>query len=352
MAALFDTYVVVDWSAAATPKQGADSIWLCHLSRFTGRSRLANPATRHEAETQLTRLIEADLAAGRRILAGFDFPFAYSAGLAARLALGSPAWRAVWDEIAALIRDDARNGNNRFAVAAELNRRISGGAFPFWACPIGQASPTLGMRHHRRHETEGLAERRLAEHRVVGPQPAWKLAGTGSAGGQALTGIPVVRRLRDKFGSTARVWPFETGLAAPARRSQVVFAEVYPSLVVPSCRPGEPKDAGQVRAMAGHFAALDERGALAALFAGDPDLLPAERAVVEREEGWILGVVKETRRPSRTRTAELPPLRSGGGSGWGHTPRGSARRKSPQACAPTPALPRKRGRGSAPAQTS
>ena len=37
-----------------------------------------------------------------------------------------------------------------------------------------------------------------------GPQPGWKLAGTGSAGGQALTGIPVLRALRDDLSVR---WP-------------------------------------------------------------------------------------------------------------------------------------------------
>ena len=29
---LFDGYLVVDWSANSTPKQGKDSIWWCHLA--------------------------------------------------------------------------------------------------------------------------------------------------------------------------------------------------------------------------------------------------------------------------------------------------------------------------------
>src|SRR5262249_4438362 len=202
----------------------------------------------------------------------------------------------IWDTIAGLLRDDERNLTNRFAVAAELNRRISGGAFPFWGCPSRQAGPWLAMRPQRRAEAEGRHERRLSGHRLRRLRPGWKLAGTGSAGSQALTGIPVVRRLRDDpdLAASARVWPFETGLRAPGRhdgRGRIVFAEVYPSLLPPVAEPGEVKDAAQVRAIARHFAALDAHGALAAVFAGDPALSAAERALVEREEGWVLGIV-------------------------------------------------------------
>ena len=63
--------------------------------------------------------------------------------------------------------------------------------------------------------------------------------------------------------------------------------------------PGEAKDSAQVRALAGWFAAEDAAGRLAAFFAGDPALAAEERATVEREEGWVLGVVSGTRRPPR-----------------------------------------------------
>jgi hypothetical protein len=65
-------------------------------------------------------------------------------------------------------------------------------------------------------------------------QPGWKLLGTGSAGSQALTGIPVVRRLRDDplLAARAQVWPFETGLRPLGRAEtsgRLIFAEIYPS---------------------------------------------------------------------------------------------------------------------------
>jgi precorrin-8X/cobalt-precorrin-8 methylmutase len=49
------------------------------------------------------------------------------------------------------------------------------------------------------------------------------------------------------------------------------------------------KDAAQVRGVAEALAKLDDTGKLGILFAAPKDVSEADRAVVEREEGWILG---------------------------------------------------------------
>ena len=314
--ALFDLYVMVDWSAAATPKLGADSIWVAALRRHrrgTETVLLENLATRRDASAVLRGFFIGAAARGERVLAGFDFPFGYPAGLAKCLDLsGAPPWRAVWDEIARLLVDGPANANNRFAAAAALNRRLTGAAYPFWGCPAGDAGTFLQPKHHRRHSADGFPEHRLVDRRMRGPQPGWKLAGTGSAGGQALTGIPVLRALRDDpaLSGHIRVWPFETGLAAPRgrRHAAVIMAEIYPSLVPAPRRAGEVKDSAQVRHLAAHFAALDARGELATLLAGDPALSKSERAQVEREEGWVLGVAGAI---ARRATLTLPARSAG-----------------------------------------
>ncbi len=296
---IFDSYLMVDWSAANTPRRGRDSIWLCHLVRH-GNTLLAaapeNLATRQAAHERLRELLCTDLAQQRSVVVGCDFPFGYARGLAERLGLSRPAWRAVWDEIASRLQDGPDNANNRFDVATQLNARISGRAFPFWGCPTRKAAPCLAKTHHRRHEAEGLAERRLTDMRLRRLQPGWKLLGTGSAGSQALTGIPVVRRLRDDrlLAARAQIWPFETGLRPLGRAEtggRIIFAEIYPSIVTVRPNSDEVKDSAQVRAIAGHFADLDRSGALGPVFAGDPALSAGDRAIVEDEEGWVLGIV-------------------------------------------------------------
>ena len=325
---LFDAYVMVDWSVAGKPTRGKDSIWLCHARRVRGvlqRLQVENVATRHAARARLRALFAEERAAGGAMLAGFDFAFGYPDGLAARLRLADPPWRALWDLLTAEIEDAANNANNRFAVAARLNERISGGEGPFWGCPVGEARPCLAPRHHRRHATLGLAERRLADTWLRGPQPVWKLAYTGSVGSQSLTGIPVLRALRDDpdLADGVRVWPFETGLRALSRTDvagQIVLAEIYPSLFKVRPRRGEVKDRVQVRAVVRHFAALDDAGALGPLFAGDPTLHAAQRRVIEREESWILGVTangNSAARSSYSSAAKLispsPPRSEGEG---------------------------------------
>ena len=148
-----------------------------------------------------------------------------------------------------------------------------------------------------------MAERRLIDEYMIGAQPCWKLLGAGSVGGQILTGIPVVRALRDdpRWRHEARIWPFETGLRAQPD-GRLVMAEVYPSLWSVSRNEGEPKDAAQVRTVARFFAERDRAGELAAFFAGDPHLTREERACVETEEAWTLGVTGRARRPIAEQT--------------------------------------------------
>jgi precorrin-8X/cobalt-precorrin-8 methylmutase len=292
---MFDCFVIVDWSAANQPKTGRDSIWICAVDRAGAERLVANPPTRHAAKHLLGELLADESARGERVLLGFDFPFGYPAGFAKRLGLnGAPPWRAVWEEIAARLTDRENNTNNRFELAAEFNRRVSQRAFPFWGCPVGFAHDFLGPKHHNGHAADALAEKRLIDTWMIGAQPCWKLAYTGSVGSQVLTGIPVVRALRDEpaWATGARIWPFETGLRPPDEAARMVFAEVWPSWWRKQIRGeyGPPNDLAQVRTVAQIFAAADRSGELAAWFAGDPSLDDGQRQVIETEEAWTLGV--------------------------------------------------------------
>lgn len=303
----FDHYVIVDWSAANQPKTGRDSIWICHRAR--GGERCENPSTRHAAKRLLSEVLAQVAARGERAILGFDFPFGYPAGFAARLGLDATPWRALWDEIAALLRDSDNNANNRFDVGAALNSRVSGRAFPFWGCPPGRSYEWLGPRHHRGHTAgELLKERRLIDEWMVGAQPCWKLAYTGSVGSQSLTGIPVVRALRDdpRWSVGARIWPFETGLALPDD-ARIVFAEVWPSWwrKMIHRQPDEVNDRAQVRTVAEIFATADRAGELACWFAGDPALTDEQRRIIVEEEAWTLGVTAR-----RTAAPAIRPRRA------------------------------------------
>ena len=298
MARLFNAYVIVDWSAASKPNTGADSVWIGVLKRDV-RFRLAfeafNPATRAEAEKKLTAVLDDLKKRGERALLGFDFPLGFPRGFAKALNLpaAAPAWRAAWDQLDKMVKDKADNTNNRFGVASEINRRLTGGPFPFWGCPPKDTLTTLQPKRGRDHGAGDLPEYRRADLAAKGASPIWKLYYQGSVGGQAILGMPVVRRLKLAREETMKIWPFETGwkplTEADLAGVEVVAAEVYPSLIKTTPLAGEVKDAAQVRSTAEHFARLDEKGELGALFGPAKDTAADVVADAEREEGWVLG---------------------------------------------------------------
>lgn len=296
MPRLFDAYVIVRWSAASKASAGADSV-LIGLVRRDVRFRNAyssqSAPTRAEGEKKLVALLE-DLAKRKEtVLLGLDFPLGLPRGLAEGLKLAGEPWRAVWNQLDKMVKDKADNTNNRFGVASEINRRITGGPFPFWGCPPKDALTTLQPKRTRDHTADDLPELRHAEVAAKGASSIWKLYYNGSVGGQAILGIPVVRRLKLAYGEALQVWPFETGFKtldeAHLDGVAIVAAEVYPSLVKTVVPAGEVKDQAQVRATAEHFARLDEAGKLGAAF-GHSNSAPADLVVdAETEEGWILG---------------------------------------------------------------
>ncbi len=290
---LFQAYVMVDWSASAKPATGPDSIWVGVLKRnvrFQMAFEAHNPSTRAEAEKLLNTVLDDLQRKRERALVGFDFPLSFPRGTAAALKLQGAPWRAMLDFVSKEVKDLPTNVNNRFQVGAKMNRLMTGEAFPFWGAPARDEQTMLSAKRVREHGPDDLPEFRLAEAAIKGPSSIWKLYYQGSVGGQALTGLPVIKRLRE--ARKVKLWPFETGWQklAPAdlADTDAVFAEIYPSMFATKPNAGEVKDEAQVRGACERFNALDEKGQLAALFGPAKD--DARRETVEHEEGWILGV--------------------------------------------------------------
>lgn len=294
---MFDVYVMVDYSAASTGGPtggGRNGLWLAMAG--PGLFETIQPfRTRSGLWTDLARRLTSLADAGLRVLCGLDFAFGYPAGTAA--ALGAPAstvpWQQTWGLLRRQISDDTDNVNNRFAVAAALNRRIDATAGPFWGVPrrqrltgLSSTKPTYPV--DTVHQT--LAEFRHTEtsHHLVGARPksVWQLLGAGAVGGQTLVGIPRLARLVATTGLAGRchVWPFHTGVIATGG---VVFAEVYPSLLPDDVTTHTIKDARQVLALARAYRQLDRQGSLRRLFAL-PAMNPDRLSEVTGEEGWIL----------------------------------------------------------------
>lgn len=307
---LFDGYVMVDWSAASKPARGKDSIWL-GISLPGAEISVENVPTRFEARARLQHICAQAIAAGHRLLIGFDFPFGYPKGVAMHVT-GKASALSLWRWLAGRLQDGPDNANNRFEIASEIND-LYPGIGPFWGRPANWDFPAIPTRARERMGVRHPPERRLVEQRQKSAQPVWKLYTTGSVGSQVLTGIPSVLSLRNdpELAAHSTIWPFETGLAAPT--SQITFAEIYPSLIPPD--PSEEiKDAGQVRAVAAWLGGLDRDGALAPLFAGPTDASADDRQVIATEEAWILGLEAPTVRsvsssPPDTAPSRRTPLR-------------------------------------------
>ncbi len=279
----FDTIVAVDWSARSSPSPlspTADAIWIARAT--AAELRCDYFPTRHAATEHLETLMADELAAGRRVLAGFDFPFGFPRGFAERVA-GREDALALWAELARRVEDAADNANNRWAVAEALNGLFPG-VGPFWGRPAAAPAPSVPARDER--QGHGLPERRRVEERVRRAQPGWKLAYAGAVGSQALLGLPRLEALRQRFGPRLTVWPFE-----PAT-GEVVLAEIYPSLMAEAVRAelarrGDAvRDAVQVELTARALMGLQEAGELEAALAAGADA---------GAEGWILGAGVEER---------------------------------------------------------
>lgn len=303
----FDELVAVDWSAAGSPRTGADSIWIAHAAAAAGRPvRTHNPPTRATAHEVLVRLLSAALDGGRRVLVGVDFSLGYPSGFAhctRRLGQGvGPPWRRTWDLLGESVGDGPDNANDRFAVADRINR--ASGTALFWGRPAGGDYEQLEALAPRDVVAPGLEPNpcprlRMTE-RAAGPgiRSNFQLYGGVTVGGQVLTGIPYARRLHRQFEGELAVWPFETGFVAdplaeaPRRKAvRVVLCETWPSLFGRRLPPAMVRDEAQVRAAIGAW-----RRAQSAGWPGwfDPPARRAAPAAEQRllveEEGWILGV--------------------------------------------------------------
>lgn len=285
---LFDAYMMVDWSARSAPsaaKPVGDAIYICFGSKSSA-PKTRYYRTRVTAAAAMQELLNQCHERGERVLCGFDFPLGYPAGFARGIG-GADSVFSVWKELASRIEDDEENKNNRFDVAADLNRLFDG-VGPFWGRPSKPEIKDLPAKGSLRHGEGHPAERRAVEEIVKTAQSCWKLYTTGSVGSQSLLGIPILQAFR-QAGPHIRIWPFEEIDKAP-----VVFCEIYPSLLsgvvkrLQSQMPDVPKDALQVAACVPFFADMDRNDLLQGLL--DVPKQHPKAHEITNEEGWILGV--------------------------------------------------------------
>lgn len=301
MARLFDAYVIANWTGAETRKLGDQSLWIGVAKRdvrFRLYSETHNVATRAEGEALLASLLADHRKRGDRVLVGFDFPLGLPEGTSTRLGLEGTPWSALWKFLAANVVDKADNTNNRYQVAAKMNRLMTDQPWPFWGAPAKQAQRWLTTTKPPAGAGADIPEFRAAESAArqgrLQPKSVWQMHGAGAVGGQALVGVPAARRLLDRLGASAAVWPFGTGWRAlgpdDIEPLSALVVEVWPAMFPAQPAEGEFKDQAQVRAVAEALARMDEAGDLGGAFAPPADADEALIRRVEQEEGWILGV--------------------------------------------------------------
>lgn len=285
---LFDQYMIIDWSAANSPKRGKDSIWIAQVHNNATIQPLENLPTRADAMALVKATCLEALQKNHRLFIGVDFAFGYPAGTAATLTSKSN-WRALWQEIARHITDTDKNKSNRFEVAGLFNQRFASKEGPFWGHPH-QHSYTHLPPTKPAAMPPGIPERRLVEQQVRSAKTVWQLAYTGAVGSQSLLGIAHLHALitEPALQSRIAVWPFDTDFADKLT-APVTLAEIYPSAFPVTPKKSEVLDAAQVRTLASGFARLDQRDQFAPLLTAPAVLSAQERQLVLAEEGWIVG---------------------------------------------------------------
>jgi molybdopterin molybdotransferase len=269
----FARVVAVDFSANATPKLGADSIWVAEGAPRT-RTLVRNLATRRELEGDLEKVA----AKAGRTLVIIDVALGWPEGLAALVA-GSPRRHDVARLLGDEVTDGPRNENNRFEVASELNRRA--GVALYWGHPQGRAYRFLSPT---KRPPRGLAPwdgehlRRLERACGGTIKSPLQLYGNGSVGSQSMLAQAMLERLR-RAGVPLALWPYDGDGAT------VVVAEEFFARRLFDFPRGTVRDERQVRGCVSVLRPLLE-GAPTPLVSLSALRQPA-REVVLHEEGWL-----------------------------------------------------------------
>jgi len=260
---------MVDWSGGNDrgPKPTKDAIWV-GVSRADQDDDPRYFRNRQVFSAWMEDFLEAELAAQRRTMVGFDFPFGYPAGFGRHLT-GSDDPLRLWTWFADRI-EDTPTANNRFDVAGQINATLPG-VGPFWGNGLKRDIANLPRKGLARTPNP-FAEKRAVEHLAKGSFTVWQLAGAGSVGSQVLMGLPVLAKFRRRFPNKISVWPFEP-LTTP-----IAFVEIWPTLYAGPTPEGWIKDAHQVYVTSRHITQSSVTS------------LHADLRITAPVEGWILGI--------------------------------------------------------------
>lgn len=288
MSERFDFYIGIDWSGAKGRYSGIA------LAECTGESgpRLIAPEGRRWTRSTVAAYLGQRIASGERLLAGFDFAFAFP-----------------WIAGEGYLSGRTQHVSDAFALW-ELIEQASDDAPDFHAGPLvthpdfapsywvsGKQKPDW-RNDKRRTETEcGTATSTY-------PETVFKLIGAKQVGKAALAGIRTLRAIRQAAPAHVAVWPFEDA------DKPTVLAEIYPTLfrrqALGSTAKIKDRDtldnalaalgSGPAEGAPERFSDHDGDALISAAGlrwlgrAGKLFTLPEEAEAQARREGWIVGV--------------------------------------------------------------
>ena len=297
---LFGAYIVIAFSAAEAKKTGDSSAWIGVVKpdvRFRPVFESHNPPSRAEALILLKHIMAELHKRGEKIFLGFDFALGMVRGTSMRLQLqGDTPWQAMWTFLSKNVVDKPDNTNNRFALAARLNRLMTDEAYPFWGCPKSAAQKWLASvkpESYRDFPEFRLTEAAMNKKHKGLFKSLWQMHGAGTGGGRTMLGIRALVELKAELSDNAKIWPFETGFEKLKPEDldgvNTLIAEVAPHQCQIQIHSGEFKDEAILRTNMQQLAEWDEKGLLASMFAAPKGLSDSELDAVSKEEGWVLG---------------------------------------------------------------
>jgi hypothetical protein len=195
--ALFDVYVMVDWSGGNRRRAGRqDCLWIAYGPITATAPTTVSPPSRTEAEhiirLQLQAIVEKKMG---RVLLCADFGYGYPAGFARLLSKthsdSMPPWRIVWQYLKENVQDDLgtnrghlpTNRSNRFEVASFINSAASSPASPgpFWCLPRAGSYACVPQKRPLQpfHGARGTVGSLRTTDKRAGSDTPFRLFGTG-----------------------------------------------------------------------------------------------------------------------------------------------------------------------------
>ena len=280
----FDRFYGIDWSGSKARRLPGLRVAQCAPGKAAPRLLDGPQPGGLWRRLDVLALLEREIAAGTRVLAGFDFAFAYAhADRGAYFPGTGPELsdiRALWAFVDALAGDtDDLYAGSVYAPGSPVAAH--------YLSPLGRGS--LYTHRQRRAEQACAA--------VTSPHPVFKCIGAANVGTGSLAGMRLLHRIADR----AAVWPF-------APPGPVTLVEIFPRryFMAAGQDPRAWREAAVIDAtLAGYGSAAyagpaldseDKADAVVAAAAlrglsdspavwSAPDAEPASRS-----EGWIFGV--------------------------------------------------------------